>query len=321
MGTTLPALRWDVDIAFLGRRSLIGGLSRVAILVWLVLAFVTTMALGVQGKWAGLPPLLAALAAVVCAPVVAGLVAALLPRGDRLRLRFTLTERGLMRETLDQAPPATGRLLRWLTQMSGRPASAGPGLLVADQPHQTLPWKRVDGLAVDPANRTLVLRGGRRTLGVIFCTPETFDAACAWVRARVHENARPRPPLPLLGAWTAVFAALHLPIFAITPQAGVELFSPVLLLLVTLAGLWVRAPLCGWMLVGGAPALAVAIVLGIFEKRHDLVGALAQTRTYETFVTHDWVMLGLSMAALAVVTTLGWLIAHGRAPLGRKAEG
>ena len=93
----------------------------------------------------------------------------------RYRYRYTLDDDGI-RSTVAGGTARTNRIVNLLLLLTGRPSAAGAGLLAASRQSEQVRWSDVTGARLDPSRHQIEIRRGRRTVMLVQCTPEEWEA-------------------------------------------------------------------------------------------------------------------------------------------------
>ncbi|MCW5852642.1 MAG: hypothetical protein KIT87_21400 [Anaerolineae bacterium] len=179
MDTTRPPLEWDYAIPVATNRFILRDMVVVFGLSMVILqAILALMGLILDGEALWLPLSFWALIAGILV-VLFGLASLVLL--NRVQAHFSLdTERAEVR--MGRRERRLNRLATGLGFLAGKPGLAGAGLLAEAQETQAIEWKDVYTVKVHPKQRVISLHNSWRTVMRLYCSPEVFDEAVAWVR-------------------------------------------------------------------------------------------------------------------------------------------
>lgn len=175
-----PALEWDYAIPVATNRFILRDMVVVFGLSMLILqAILALMGLILEGEALLLPPSFWALIAAILV-VLFGLASLVLLNRVQAHFRLDVERAQIMMGGRERK---MNRLATWLGLMTGKPGLAGAGLLAQAQETQAIAWQDVYAVKVHPKQRVISLHNSWRTVIRLYCSPEVFDAAVAWVRS------------------------------------------------------------------------------------------------------------------------------------------
>jgi len=290
------AWSWEVDVPLVTNPLVRRQFVVVAGVAGLVMALLMSFVFATTGEFDAIPMmLLISLLAAVGLGILL-FVVAILFFGNRIRVRFTLDDTGVLWETVDKRARAGNRLALLTGLLGGSPQTAGAGALGMSREAEYVRWGEPQGVQLNPRHRMIVLRGSWRPVMMIVCLPEHYDRVAAIVRSKIAPapagGARRlwRKPLGRALLVTAVVALAATPIFALASTVlELDLLLPLILLAFALATVWL-IPLFGWVVIGCVAVLVVQITWLAISEAAFLYGA-------------ELVMVLLAYAGLAV---LGW---------------
>jgi hypothetical protein len=150
---------------------------------------------------------------------------------------------------------------------------------------------------------------------ILYCTPESYEAVAARVRAAVAAAPPPkttRNPLPGFLARSVVAIVASLPLFALPSLVRVDLFAPLLVLVFALAAVWFF-PVFGWAVLGGLAWIAVgAAIVGSTPYRSTIDNATYPQAAL--MATEDWIGVGVALAGALCLVWLSVGLIRGRFP-------
>ncbi|HWA59932.1 MAG TPA: hypothetical protein VG939_01085 [Caulobacteraceae bacterium] len=305
-------LAWEADAPLLTHPVMLGALVRLFGITGAIMAGLLVFLFAVQGEWRAIGPMLAMVGAVVGGLFVLSLAVSLVVFGARLRMAFRLDSDGVAASVVDRRARNANRAAAVLGILSGRPALAGAGLLAETESSQSAAWSSIARARFQPRRRTILLSNRWRTVIVLFCTPDNYEAVGQRVRAALAASARPRgrSPLPGLILRTALVVAACAPLFGL-PELGDEAVLPALLALCFgLAAVWL-IPQMAWVTLGALAWLAGAEILACLQPRQSMFGG-PPFRVYEVLSGDDWAILALAGVGAAVLGGLSAALLGGR---------
>ncbi|MFZ2086941.1 MAG: hypothetical protein WAU47_00065 [Desulfobaccales bacterium] len=253
---------------------------------------------------------------------------------NRFPMRFTLSHRGALVESISRRGKLGNRLAIILGMLARNPGVAGAGFLGVAQESVSLEWRDLHRVKVHPAHRVISLMNSWRVVFRLYCTPENYTPVLAAVqtwaekgrksreRAARRTGPSPRPRLLLLsgGALLAGLALAALPLEVPGLWRG-------LVVVLGLSAIWL-APLSRFL--GVAVLVAVASVVALFVSQGLEVSqlfseedyrayaasrgvqveevpdwALGKYRRFSTFYGGDWAATAIAGLGLVFFTGLG----------------
>ncbi len=170
---------------------------------------------------------------------------------NRMTMSFVVDERGAQGVVIDRRARIGAKAAIAAGAVAGSPAVAGTGLLAETSADQGVSWRAVRSVACSPQRRTVTLANAWRTLLVLYCAADNYEAIAD--RATRAVAAQPRRPMfnPLPGflARSALMIAAATPLFFLPRRLHVEAVVPLLALCFALAAVWLL-PVFGWVVTG-----------------------------------------------------------------------
>ena len=255
------------------------------------------------GEAENLPMLALVFLCVVLGLMLAGFLILLVVFGNRSRAKFTLSETGIFYESLDKRARILSRMAVLAGGLSGNPAVAGAGLLSMSNERINLPWEVVFEAIDDPKHHTIRLRNQYRDLLHLYCSPESFGAARERVRACVDRKGGEksggdaRSPLPGAILSTALVIGACMPLYALVEIAGLHLMVPLLIMIFSLAMIWM-IPLFAWVVLPLAAYIPVYLVYVLSGTRTIKLVSTYTYHKYELLDAGEWIVISLATAGL-----------------------
>jgi hypothetical protein len=161
------------------------------------------------------------------------------------------------------------------------------------------------------------LRNRWRTVVVLYCTAENYEAVAELVRvhlAAVPAASRPKAgsPIPALLGWTAGVIAASFPAFVLPYPFTLDLLMPMVMLAFAVAAVWL-IPLFGYVVMFCAAYLVFEVVaIGTTARRNQFTGSVYSG--FETLDGGEWVALGSFAVGIAFLVWFGIRAVRGRVP-------
>ncbi len=166
-------------------------------------------------------------------------------------MSFVVDERGTQGVVIDRRARIGAKAAIAAGAVAGSPAVTGTGLLAETSADQGVSWRAVRSVACSPQRRTVTLASAWRTLLVLYCAADNYEAVAD--RATRAVAAQPRRPMfnPVPGflARSALMIAAATPLFFLPRRLHVKAFVPLLALCFALAAVWLL-PVFGWVVIG-----------------------------------------------------------------------
>lgn len=315
--TPADSLSWEISVPLAADRRNLVAMAKVGVGAGALVGALVALLLAVQGDWSLVLPVLGAFVLAGVGFFGVALAVMVLVFGNRQHLRYTLTPQTLRCESIDRTARVANRAALVAGLLAGRPGAAGSGLLALAQEDQCLRWDGAFVARPEPANHTIELRNRWRTLMVVRCTADNYDAVEAAITramAAHHTATRSRgsSPLPACLRRTGLAVLACLPLLVMANDTGHDaLWLPFALMCLAIASLWFVRPLA-WAVLGMAGLLAARLLAELVEPRDSAYRAGVSFLRYEVLSGDDWAWLVLGGAGLAYLCWTAVRILLGR---------
>lgn len=255
-------IAWRVDVSLLGQPSMVANFMKIILLsVGLVCALLVFLTL-VLGDRATIAPVLELIA--VCAGIMTllFLFVVLVLFRNRIAMAYVIDEDGARSLVKDRRAHLGGEGAIAAGLLGGGAGVAGAGLLAQSSSSQEVAWRAVRSVAYSPRWRTVTLANAWRTVLVLYCLPENYEAVAARVakEVAVHPHVSTTNPVPGLLLRSGVMICGFVPLLFLPPALRVEPFLVWLGLCFGLAAVWFL-PRFAWVVVGVLSVAAVQLAL------------------------------------------------------------
>lgn len=310
-----PTLVWEADLPLLTRAMFMqwtGAMAATAVVMLLILVPI----FATQGDWDALPGLLGiSLVGVGGLWLLGFAIMALVFRG-RMRVRYTLGEKGVLQETIDRTARGANRLAILAGVLARDPRVLGSGLIARSREAEAIEWPMVARADDDPARHFITLRNSWRALMWVQCTPENHDAVLAHIRRALAKNppgseTASTSPLPRYLMHSLLIVMACVPLFMLVEEFKVDLFVVMLILCFALAALWL-IPLFGWVVMAGLGWTGVELFLRLTEERQSYIFPDRSIRTLDILTDNDIALLLLALTGAAYLSWLSVSALRGR---------
>ncbi len=312
MVTQDKIIEWDAKFSLLGNVNIVKAwLKAIAITYLLIMAIMIPIFAG-TGEWQTIP-ILAGIFIIVCSGILLlGFFIMLVVMQNHSQAHFKLSDDGVIYQSTDKTSKTLSRIAVLAGGFFGSAQTAGAGLLSISNETIQLPWQAISKADYDEKNLTIRLCNAYRELLHLYCTPENF----AQVKQTVQDKLQHHKPEKSekseqfkintfhkgVGLTFAVLLA-NLPLFALNDQLDLPVFSSLLIMLFSLATIWL-IPFFAWVVLVLEAFSIGWIVIQLFESSSL---QLVNTYTfigYELMSLDDWVLLSFAILGM---TFLGWL--------------
>lgn len=305
-------IEWDIAVPLLSNRAMVGGIFKAFGIAALLIGGLMTVILGSQGDWDELPPLLLMFAAVFGGLIVVSLLAMLVVFRNRMLFRFTVSDTGVLFETIDKTAKTVNRLAVVAGVLGGSAQTAGTGLIATSQETLELRWEGAFRAQYHPRSRTIVLRNAWRQLITVYCTPENYAEVAEKIRAAMArsgtaERVPARSPVGRYVGWSAAAVVATLPLFALVEEFDVSLLLPIGILCFALATIWLIG-VFGYVVLAGLVATTWSVAADGLSTRESFFEPGETFARWTVYSDNDWALIALAGAAFAV---LGWISIRG----------
>jgi len=112
--------------------------------------------------------------------------------GNHFPMRFTVTKKGVMMESLSRRAHVTNRIAIIVGLLARKPGVAGAGLIAASQEAMGYDWDEIWRATYYPSEHSITLLNTWRVVLRLFCTKENYEEVAAAVRAGLESGERKR---------------------------------------------------------------------------------------------------------------------------------
>lgn len=310
-------IEWEIGVPLATNRRMLGQMALAFGLAVVIAYGLVAIALVAQGEWKALLPLAIAFAAAGAGFYVLGLLIMLLVFGNRMSMRFRVDSRGVAAIVVDRRARTLNRVAIVAGALTGKANVAGAGLIARSGEEVETGWPGIRNAVFDPRRQAIALRNRWRTIVVLYCTRDNYDAVAAAVRANlaaVPAASRPKAgsPIPGLLAWTLGVIAASFPAYVLPYPFTLDLLAPMIMLAFAVATVWL-IPLFGYVVMGCVAYLVFEVAAaGTATRRNQFTG-----RSYTGFETLDggeWFAIALFAAGMAFLVWFAIRAVRGRIP-------
>ncbi len=237
--------------------------------------------------------------------------------GNRIRVRFILDQNGATIQNIDKRSKIAGRAAVIFGALSLQPGTAGAGILAVAREEEQTAWSALAKAEYSPGHRTITLRNSWRPVQILICTPENYDIIAAYVSKQITEKSSTaseipvKNPLPRLLFRTSIVILAVVPVFILPYSFELDIFIPMLLILMALATIWLAAGL-GWVVIVLAFILILQIVFKGFGTTASIFNPGVLYRNFDLLYGSEWLAILLAFAGLIYLIIMSWRYARGK---------
>jgi hypothetical protein len=301
----VPALSWETDIPIATHPVMLANFALLFVITGLVTGALLTFILAMIGQVADIQVMWERTGVTTLVLFLLSLFVATIVFGNRLPMRFRLDSEAAESEMTDSRARTAQRAAKALSWMAGRFGLAGAGLIAETSARQHILWSAVARAHFHPLLRTISLSNGWRTVLILFCNEQNYEAVAAAVHKGVaaRELRRFASPLPQLLLRTFLVLLCSMPLFAIPYVEKDGVLPALLVFCFGLAAVWLEQRFA-WLATVGLAWMTSLVLIALFKSRDSLFGGTYQA--YQVLDIGDLVTLALAAAGAGYLL---WLFA------------
>jgi hypothetical protein len=316
--STASDITWDIAVPLINNRVVMGGIVRVWGIAVLLISVLLTVALGAQGEWDVIPKLLLGMAIGGTGLIALSVAVMVLIFRNKMLFRFTLSDTGILFETIDTTVRAVNRVAMVAGVLGGSAQTAGTGLIAQGQETQEVLWAGNFRAEFRPRARVIVLRNAWRALMYVYCTPENYDLVAERVRSSMAASATEtrvarRSPVPRYVGYSALVVVASLPLFALSDAFDVSLLAPLLVMCFGLAMVWLIG-LFGYVVMGTLIYIAAVVAMDALGTQSSFFEPGVTFARWTVYSGDDWALLTIAGIGAAALIWLSVRMVRGRMP-------
>lgn len=169
-------IKWTIDIPLLNNKILIRQIMMVFFLTFVIVSMLMLVIFLAQGELGVRLPKLLLIFFLVCLGLFAlSILVMLIVMGNKMTLRFTVDNKGVLYEMLDKR----GKRLTALAILSGlfrgKPTEAGAGAISKSRETVFISYKNITKIEPQDKENVILLKNEWRTLLAIYCKKENYN--------------------------------------------------------------------------------------------------------------------------------------------------
>ena len=316
------AIQWEKEISLITNPNIVKAwLKAMLATYFLVMVIMSTIFIG-TGEIESLPMVAGIFAVTVAGLFLFGLLVMLIVLGNRYRVRFSVSEEGIVYESIDTKANTLARFTVVAGMLTGRPGAAGAGLLAISQQQVKLKWSPVLQVQNQPNRHTVIIRNQWRDLIHLYCTEENYADVSALIQQylmsqsikadqSIESNENIKSPIPATLLHTSLVILSCLALFALGDMTKLDIFVPIFILAFSLATVWL-IPLFGWVILPALGFVIIHTILHLGEMREYTLVSTYRYRGYEALDGGDWVLLTLALLGIGYLAFMSWRALKGK---------
>ncbi|MGB9749807.1 MAG: hypothetical protein ACPLWB_03080 [Caldisericia bacterium] len=268
-------IKWEIDIPLLNNKVLLKQIFFVFLITFIIIAVLMSVIFLSQGEPETIPMLLLVFFLVCLGLFVLSVFVMLIIFGNRMTLRFTVDNKGVLYEMIDKRGKKLTNLSVILGAITGKPTPSGTGLIAKSQEVVFINYKNVIKIEPKEKEKVILLKNEWRTLMAIYCKEENyfevkeflnevFETYKNKLKDKVIKN--PLPKYILLSLLTII---MSIPIFIMPYPFEISLFLPILILFFTLGTIWLLR-LLSYVTIGGSIYVIIFVITKMFTKTQSI---------------------------------------------------
>ncbi len=303
MNEESTSLTWEVRFPLLTNPNILKawfkamGMTYFLIMVIMVPIFIGT------GEIDGIPPIALIFLGVTLGITILGLLIMLVIFGNSSQAKFTLDDEGVLYESQDNKAKTLSRIAILAGGITGNATTAGAGLISTSKEQISISWKTIFKAKYCEKSHTICLRNQYRDLLQLYCTPENYQTVCEMVMEKVKQKGgeksytNRKSPLPRAILATLLVVISCLPLFALIDITKLHLMVPLLILVFSLAMVWM-IPFFAYVILPLAAYIPVHLAISLAELRTLKLVSTYTYRKYELLDVGEWIVIGFAIIGL-----------------------
>lgn len=315
MSKSTPPLIWEADLPLFSPEML-----RQWSYAMLATAAVMVLLLGTifaaQREWNALPALGLMVVSVTAGLWLLGFVIMALMFRGRFRVRYTLSDEGILLENIEEISKKANRAAVIVGVLARKPGLVGAGLIGQARESGAVRWQGAFTAQAKSARNLIALRNGWRTVMFVQCTPDNFAEVWnrvnqAMLRHKTGNRVEKTSPLPFYLGHTVLILLASAPLFMLAEEYHLYLLVPILVLCFALATLWL-INLFGWVVYAGLLFLAAGTLMDLARVRQSMFSPGRSFTGFDVIGGDETGILLFSAIGAGYLIRLSWRALHGR---------
>ena len=329
-------ITWTKDVSLVTNKIVMSEMLKLFGITGLVMALLMTLIFVGTDEIEAIPPMMLMTTLIVGGLYIVSLIVMVLFYGNKMLMRFTLDNNGIIMEVTSSKAKFGNRSLVALGLISGKIGAVGTGLTSISQEKQYVNFSDIDQVIFDKNSRVISLYNSWRRVGILFCNQDNYDA----VKNSMHDifngilekdndgnlmrnisnNVNKKDGNGDLSKietnngillknrrnkriWdyifdTALVVIATIPMFMIEYPEQIDLFIIILLLCFAVATVWL-IPLLGWVVLFFSVIAIISVIGQLFQIIPSFFVPSETYVAFELYNFEDWFILLLFLGGQA----------------------
>ena len=311
-------LKWEINIPLLNNKILMRQVFLIFLITYIIISILMSIIFITQGDFKSVQTILFIFLLVCLGLYILTILIMFIVFGNRMNLRFTLNDKGVLYEMIDKRGKKLTNLSIFMGLLSKKPTTTGTGLIAKSMEEVFIDYRNVTKIEPRDNEKVILLKNEWRTLMAIYCNDENYDEVKEYINNRFEERRkdskeeRTKNPLPKYILLSLLTIIMSIPIFLLPYPFEIGSFIPILILFFTLASIWLTR-LLFFVTIGASIYVIIFVIAKLFEKTESIIF----NRTYfwyELISSEDIFSLILLLISLAYFIGISIYSLKGKLP-------
>jgi len=311
-------LKWEINIPLLNNKILMRQVFLIFLITYIIISILMSIIFITQGDFKSVQTILFIFLLVCLGLYILTILIMFIVFGNRMNLRFTLNDKGVLYEMIDKRGKKLTNLSIFMGLLSKKPTTTGTGLIAKSMEEVFIDYRNVTKIEPRDNEKVILLKNEWRTLMAIYCNDENYDEVKEYINNRFEERRkdskeeRTKNPLPKYILLSLLTIIMSIPIFLLPYPFEIGSFVPILILFFTLASIWLTR-LLFFVTIGASIYVIIFVIAKLFEKTESIIF----NRTYfwyELISSEDIFSLILLLISLAYFIGISIYSLKGKLP-------
>lgn len=309
-------ISWEIGVPILKNKVLMRQIVLLFVLTFLITSTLMSIIFLTQGDIKAIPIVVLILFVVCLALFVLVLIITIVIFKNRMDLRYTLNEKGILYEMIDRRGKNINRIAIVLGLLSRNPTTTGSGLIAKSLEKSFIDFRNVVSIEPNDDDRIILLKNEWRTLIPVYCNNDNYQVVKEFILEHLIKRdlakTSKQNPLPKYIVISILTIIMAIPPFTLPYPFQINLFVPIAILTFTLASIWVTRVL-SYITIAFTIYVFISVIARLFQKTESVFF----TRTYfwyELISSNDILMLILLFISLTYFIGISIYALKGKLP-------
>ena len=269
-------LKWEINIPLLNNKILMRQVFLIFLITYIIISILMSIIFITQGDFKSVQTILFIFLLVCLGLYILTILIMFIVFGNRMNLRFTLNDKGVLYEMIDKRGKKLTNLSIFMGLLSKKPTTTGTGLIAKSMEKVFIDYRNVTKIEPRDNEKVILLKNEWRTLMAIYCNDENYDEVKEYIINRFEEKRKDlkgvvlKNPLPKYILLSLLTIIMSIPIFLLPYPFEIGSFIPILILFFTLASIWLTR-LLFFVTIGGSIYVIIFVIAKLFEKTESII--------------------------------------------------